>query len=170
MDGKIVMNNNTVSEDGAPTFQVIAPRKPDYRYQRVACVFCASIMKWLSGMPEGHGQWICENCGSLAYEGYGDTPAHNTDPQSKLLVSPNDPYEYGALGLDAGGDMAKPMFNDLPEPELDHEIDETFDELRARGRPPIKRVSDAPGSASGIKRRYGMMHDIRTAQEASGLI
>jgi hypothetical protein len=161
-------NNNNSADIDEQGFQVIAPSKPDYRTQKVACVYCGSIMKWLLGMPEGHGQWLCENCGAAAYQGYGDTPDHHsTDPDSKLIVSPNDPYPTGVMGMDAG--LGKAIFKDAPFHELDLELDEEFDELKpGPGRPRIRNVSDSRGG--DMKRRYGLFHDIRTAEEASGLI
>lgn len=160
-------NNRTGDQDPEHTpFQVVGPSKPDYRTQKVACVFCSSIMSWLRGMPEGHGQWLCQNCGSVAYEGYGDTPAHNTDPEHKLIVSPNDVYPTGAAGFDLG--MGKPFFKDVSN-DLDMEIDEEFDELKPRpGRLNIKHLSEK--TSENVKRRYGMHHDIGSAEEASAML
>lgn len=154
------------------TMQVIAHSAPDYRIDKVACVFCNSIMKWLSGMPEGHGQWLCQSCGRTAYQGYGDTPTHNIDPRNKLIVSPNDPYPTGPQGLDAGNGLGKALFKDLPQDNtIELELDEAFDELRPTGgRPRTRQLPDRKGIDKNVNRRYGMMHDIQSAEEAAGMI
>jgi hypothetical protein len=155
------MSNREQEEE---RFQVVAASKPDYSTQRVACVYCGlgSLMKWLPGMPQGHGQWLCERCGSMAYEGYGDTPLHNTDPHADMIISTNEPYPTGIDTVD----MARPYVKEMPS-DLDVELEQEFDEERAAGRPSITQIWSGN---KNVKRRFGMAHDIQTAEEATRMI
>lgn len=98
----------------------------------------------------------------MAYEGYGDTPLHNTDPHADMIISTNEPYPTGIDTID----MARPLLKEIPS-DLDMEIEEEFDEERPKGRTPIRQIWSGN---KNIKRRFGMAHDIRTAEEATRLI
>lgn len=79
----------------------------------------------------------------MAYEGYGDTPSHNTD--FKTLNSPNNPYTTE--------DNFKSIIRDLPSPDPD------LDEYKQHGKVDIASVDK--------RKRYGMRFAFLSAQEAT---
>lgn len=139
-------------EDQYNHFQVVVQPKPNLAEQKVSCVYCQSQMKFLSGMPEGHGQWLCEACGSQAFEGYGDTPAHDSD--YKTLAITNDPYPT------IEGSLARPLLKDIA---MDDELDI---EDKEKVQDPRRHVKiDA---RTGNRRiRYGMRYAFTSAEEAT---
>lgn len=80
----------------------------------------------------------------MAYEGYGDTPSHNTDYKS--LSSPNNPYPTSE-------NASRPLIRDLPS-DLDEDEDR-----QQYGRVDIKSVDK--------RRRYGMTFAFLTAEQAT---
>jgi hypothetical protein len=82
----------------------------------------------------------------MAYEGYGDTPSHNTDYRS--LSSPNDPYATDE-------NLSKAIIRDLPSPDPDLDSDEkTY-------------YSNVDVSSIDKRKRYGMRFAYMNAQEAT---
>jgi hypothetical protein len=98
--------------DDDDSLDIVTKPRRDLQYERVSCVFCYSTMNFLPGMPVGHSQWMCSNCGSMAYEGYGDTPARDTKYDT-LSIS-NDPYPVD-------DPYSRPAIKDI---ELGTEVDE----------------------------------------------
>lgn len=66
---------------------ILTRKKTDPRQEHVFCVFCDTKMSLLN-TPDI--QWLCENCGSIAKAGLGDTPTHDTSLTA--LATPNNPY------------------------------------------------------------------------------
>ena len=111
--------------------------------ERLLCPYCHSLMKYLPGFPQGHAQWLCQGCAHTAFEGYGDTPSHDTD--YRTLSSPNLPYPTE--------DQFRTVIRDLPS---------DLDEESQHGQWARIDVSTAEK-----KRRYGQMFGYLTAQDAS---
>lgn len=131
-------------EDEEQLFHVLITKaQVDPTSEQVYCPFCHCLMKYLPGFPQGHAQWLCEGCGNMAYQGYGDTPSRDTD--YKMLSSPNNPYPTD--------DMSKSFIHDLPS-DLDEEQDRT-----QYGRVDINSVDK--------RRRYGMQFAFLTAEQAT---
>lgn len=80
----------------------------------------------------------------MAYEGYGDTPSHNTDYKS--LSSPNDPYSTDE-------NTTRPLVRDLPS-DLDEEQDRSH----------YVRVDL---TSVDKRKRYGMRFAYLTAEQAT---
>lgn len=145
------MNKNDDDDDDDDQynhFKVIVPPKPNLAEQKVSCVYCQSQMKFLTGMPEGHGQWLCTSCGSPAYEGYGDTPQHDSD--YKTLAITNDPYPT------IEGSLARPLLKDISaDDELDLEEKEKERRITVDSKIGNKRI------------RYGLKYIFTSAEEAN---
>lgn len=134
------------AEDSANMFHVIQTKAiVDPTSEILHCPYCHSLMKYLSGFPQGHAQWLCTSCAATAYEGYGDTPSHNTD--FKTLNSPNNPYNTE--------DNFKAIVHDLPSPDPI----EDDGQPQHWGRVDINSVDK--------RRRYGMRFAFMTAEQAS---
>lgn len=137
--------------DEADRYEVMAKPKSDLSKQRVFCVFCNNAnMKFLPGMPLGHSQWVCESCGSMAYEGYGDTPARDTE--YRTIASLNDPYP-----MDDPDSIIKPTLKDIDiatEPELEQEGDKDH----------LAKVDSKSGKH---RMRYGLRYAYQSAEEAT---
>lgn len=136
-----------IEEDGTNSlqFHVIQTKAiVDPSSESVSCPYCHALMKFLPGFPQGHAQWLCTSCAATAYEGYGDTPSHNTD--FKTLNAPNNPY--------ATEDNFKTIIRDLPSPDV------IEDEKPQRwGKVDLNSVDK--------KRRYGMKFAFLTAEQAT---
>jgi hypothetical protein len=105
-------------------------------------------MKFLVGMPEGHGQWLCTSCGSQAFEGYGDTPAH--DSEYSTLAITNDPYPT------LEGSLARPLLKDIPTDDEEDLDEKTRQQV---GRVDVKTANK--------RIRYGMRYAFMSAEEAT---
>ena len=104
-------------------------------------------MKYLPGFPDGHAQWLCTQCGCMAYEGYGDTPSHDTE--FNTLRSPNNPYA-------TDDSIDRVIVKDVP---ADSDLDGEYTNRQQYGR------IDATNRDK--RRRHGMRYAFQTAEEAT---